>query len=119
MEIHIVLNSTFYGIIPYELIDTFPMGQSESISSYNENDLIYNKSLKRSTLFLNLFSKNYEKCGILIPEQFLNQFGEIEPFPKNNPIYQLEKVLQKFTKLNYSVFKDLDSILEFFINNDK
>lgn len=118
-NIHIVLNSTFYGIIPYELIDTFPMGQSESISPQNENDLIYNKSIKRSMLYLNLFSKNYEKCGILIPEDFLNQFGEVEAFPKKNPIYQLEKVLQKSTNLNYFVCKDLDSILKFFSNDDK
>jgi len=118
-SIHIVFYSKFYGIIPIELIDTFPMGQYETFYSENKNDLIYQKSIENSKSFFKNHLKDYRICGILIPDQFINQFGELEAFSRNNPIYFLEEILRKISRLKIGVFNNIENILEFFISNSK
>jgi 7-cyano-7-deazaguanine tRNA-ribosyltransferase len=80
--IHVAFFSDFYGIIPLELSSSFPMGQHESIDLSSEKDIIYQNFIKKVDLFFNLYTHHYSKCGILIPETFINQFDEIVNFSK-------------------------------------
>ncbi len=112
--LHIVFITEFYGIIPLELSETFPLGQYESISSTGKNDLIYENSLKKSEIFIDLFSKYYKKCGVLIPEKIFNQFEEYVDFSINNPIYGLIPIIKSKFDLNFSVFNNLKELLYYF-----
>ncbi|MFX1321222.1 MAG: tRNA guanosine(15) transglycosylase TgtA, partial [Promethearchaeota archaeon] len=42
--IHIIFSSEIFGLIPLELVDTFPIGQYESIRSSGVSDLIHSNS---------------------------------------------------------------------------
>jgi len=117
-SIHIVFYSSIYGIIPIELIDTFPMGQYESFYPKNENDLMYEKSIKNSKAFFKTHLQNYRMCGVLIPEQYINQFGELEAFPKNHPIQYLKKAIRNVPELAFSTFNEIERVLEFFKSNN-
>ncbi|GAH76554.1 unnamed protein product, partial [marine sediment metagenome] len=46
------------------------------------------------------FSTTYEKCGLLIPDFFLNQFKETMQFPENHPIHELNIILKRVFKTN-------------------
>jgi len=116
--IHIVFGSEIYGLIPHELVDTFPMGQYESIRSSGINDLIHSHSLRKVEQFFNKNYKHYNKCAVLIPENFINQFGELVNFPKDNIIYSLIPILKSKFREYFSVFKDIEDLLEFFTNGN-
>ncbi|MFX1316274.1 MAG: tRNA guanosine(15) transglycosylase TgtA [Promethearchaeota archaeon] len=116
--IHIVFISEFYGLIPLELIESFPMGQYESIKSSGINDLIHSYSLRKVEQFLNKNNKFYIKCAVLIPENYVNQFNEVVDFPKDNIIYSLISVLKSNFKERFFEFKNLEEILMFFTNDD-
>jgi hypothetical protein len=113
-SIHIIFLSAFFGVIPLELIDTYPMGQNESIAALNENDPIYEKSLIRARNFLEKYSKLYEKCGILIPKTFSNQFGETEKFPQSNPIHGLNNEFLSKLKLKHLRADNIKKLIYFF-----
>ncbi|MFX1393092.1 MAG: tRNA guanosine(15) transglycosylase TgtA [Promethearchaeota archaeon] len=112
--LHVVFITEFYGIIPLELSETFPLGQYESITSSGKNDLIYENSLKKTEIFLNLFSSHYKKCGVLIPNKFINQFGEEVDFSTNNPIHGLSDVLKSKFDSNFSIFNNLEDLIYYF-----
>jgi len=116
--IHIVFNSEIYGLIPHELVDTFPMGQYESITSSGINDLIHSNSLHKVKQFFDKNYKYYNKCAVLIPEDYINQFNESVNFPKDNIIYSLIPILKSKFRENLSVFKDLEDLLVFFTNGN-
>jgi len=113
-DLHIVFNSFFFGIIPLELSNTYPMGQFESIRTSEEHDELYMNSVKKSSAFINQNYKKYIKCAILIPEKYLNQFNENVEFEMVNPIRGLEPILKSKFKSNFSVFNNLNDLLEFF-----
>ncbi|MFX1596960.1 MAG: tRNA-guanine transglycosylase, partial [Promethearchaeota archaeon] len=113
-QIHIVFNSLYFGIIPLELISTYPMGQFESITASEEKDELYKNSVKKSYAFISQNYKRYEKCGILIPEKFVNQFNELVEFNGMNPIFGLETILESEFQSNYSAFINLNDLLLFF-----
>jgi len=113
-HIHLVFYSIIYGIIPYELIDSFPMGQYETSSTYGTNDASYQNSIETVKKFLGKFSTTYEKCGLLIPDFFLNQFKETMQFPENHPIHGLNIILKRVFKTNFSTFSQIKDILHFF-----
>jgi predicted RNA-binding protein len=113
-HIHLVFYSIIYGIIPYELIDSFPMGQYETSSTYGTNDASYQNSIETVKKFLGKFSTTYEKCGLLIPDFFLNQFKETMQFPENHPIHGLNIILKRVFKTNFSAFSQIKDILHFF-----
>ena len=113
-KIHLAFYSIIYGIIPYELIDTFPMGQYETSSTYDTNDLSYQNSIEIAKKFLDKLSSFYEKCGLLIPDFYLNQFGEIMQFPENHPIRGLNMILKRVYNSNFSTFSQIKDILHFF-----
>ncbi|MFX1259902.1 MAG: tRNA-guanine transglycosylase, partial [Promethearchaeota archaeon] len=112
--IHIVLLSFYFGLIPFELINTYPMGQFESINPPDVRDLVYEKSLMKCKVFLNQNFKHYNKCGMLIPENFINQFGENEKFKQNILVQGLDSILRKIFQLNYKKSIILMDILQFF-----
>jgi 7-cyano-7-deazaguanine tRNA-ribosyltransferase len=112
--IHIVLLSDFYGIIPLELSSTFPMGQYESVDLLKENEEIYANLYQKVELYFKNYSHHYLKCGILIPEDFTNQFNEIVPFSKKKIIRKLAKKLKTNFELKIESFSDLNSLINFF-----
>ena len=116
--IHIVFSSEIFGLIPLELVDTFPMGQYESIRSSGINDLIHSNSLRKVEQFFDKNYKHYNKCAVLIPENYINQFNESVNFPKDNIIYSLIPILNSKFRDNFSVFKDLEDLLVFFTNGN-
>jgi len=113
-QIHLVFYSIIYGIIPYELIDSFPMGQYETSPTYGTNDGCYQNSIEKAEKYVNKFSTNYEKCGLLIPDFYLNQFEESLQFPENHLIHELNIILKRVYKSNFSVFNQIKDILHFF-----
>ncbi len=112
-EIHLVFYSIIYGIIPYELIDSFPMGQYESCDSSSINDVFYQNSIKNSEAFLKINSNNYNKCVLLIPEFYLNQFNESTQFPNTHPINGLKSILNRIYESNSCVVKQIDDLFQF------
>ena len=113
-QIHLAFYSIIYGIIPYELIDSFPMGQYETSSTYGTNNLNYQNSIETAKKFLDKFSTTYEKCGLLIPDFYLNQFGETRQFPENHPFHRLIIILKSVFNSNFSTFNQIKEILHFF-----
>jgi 7-cyano-7-deazaguanine tRNA-ribosyltransferase len=111
--LHIVFNSNIFGMIPLELINTFPMGQFESAPPTEMSDILYKKSKKKSAQFIEKFSKYYRRCGVLIPELIINQFNETIKFNTNNSIYGLEKILRPQFHENLSIFNKLEGLLHF------
>ncbi|MFX0057671.1 MAG: tRNA guanosine(15) transglycosylase TgtA [Candidatus Hodarchaeota archaeon] len=109
--IHIVFLSLTYGIIPFELIDTFPMGQYESITLSDIS--YYHNALNNTKTFLNYYGKKYEKCVILIPESYINQYGEIVNFFQNNLFNELKDIIKSINGLSVSIFDNIEHAIEF------
>lgn len=118
-NLHISFYSEFYGLIPLELSNTFPMGQYEAIKSSNYNDIVYKNSLLKIENFFKLFSMNYQKCGVLIPGKYINQYGEFIEFSKKNPINNVYSMLKSKIKLNVSAFDNIEDLLQYFRNIKK
>jgi len=116
--IHLVLVSDIYGIIPLELHSTFPLSQYESITTIEDNDILYQNSLQKALKFLKANIQNYEKCGVFIPEEFLNQFNEIIKFPSHNPIHKIYSMLKTNYASKISKFNNLDELILFFRVDD-
>ena len=113
-DIHLAFYSIIYGIIPYELIDSFPMGQYETSAAFSINNIFYQNSIINSEKFLKRFSSIYNKCALLIPDTFINQFNELTDFPNNHPIYGLPNILIKIYGINFSKFREVSEIINFF-----
>ncbi|MEE9377855.1 MAG: tRNA guanosine(15) transglycosylase TgtA [Candidatus Lokiarchaeia archaeon] len=113
-DLHIVFNSFYFGLIPLELIKTYPMGQFESITASEEHDELYESSVKKSNAFIIQNHKKYDKCGVLIPEKYINQFNEVVEFDAVNPIRGLEPILKSKFQSKCSVFSSLNDLLQFF-----
>jgi len=90
------------------------MGQYETSSNYDTNDGSFQNSIETAKKFLDKFSTNYEKCGLLIPDFYLNQFGETIQFPENHPIHRLIIILKRVFNSNFSTFNQIKEILHFF-----
>lgn len=112
--LHVVFFSDIYGIIPLELSSSFPMGQYESIDLSSENDLIYQNFVQKVDLFFKNYSQYYSKCGIIIPEVFINQFNETVQFSKNNLLNKLVDKLKSKYKLQIATFNEVDLLINFF-----
>jgi len=112
--IHIIFISQHFGLIPFELITTYPMGQYESFIPSNEEDLLFNKMIKNRLVFLKKNLKNYQKVGIIIPKNYINQFGEDEKFIGSKFIQRLNLTLKNKFKSNFQTSHRLDEILQFF-----
>jgi len=113
-QIHLAFYSIIHGLIPYELINSFPMGQYETSFTYGTNILNYQNSIETAKKFLDKFSTTYENCGLLIPDFYLNQFGETRQFPQNHPIHRLIIILKRVFNSKFSAFNQIKEILHFF-----
>jgi len=82
--LHISFISTFYGIIPLELTKTFPMGQYESINVLEIEDIVNKTMIQKILNFFEIHGQHYDKCGILSPVFYVNQFNENIEFLKRN-----------------------------------
>jgi len=112
--LHVAFISDFFGIIPFDLSFTFPMGQYESINNLITADINYHSFTQRVETFLNLHGKHYYKCGVLLPDQYINQFNEETEYSKKNVIIRIFNNLKSKLILNFSIFKGLPGILQFF-----
>jgi len=111
-SIHIVFFSIPYGIIPLELTESFPMGQFESILP--SETISCRNILSNTELFLKNYIGKYKKCAILVPESYINQYGEIEELLQNNLFKELEEMIKSNLDLNISIFNNIEQIIEFF-----
>ena len=102
------------GTIANELINTYPLGQFESITASEEYDELYTSSVNKSNAFITQNYNKYDKCGVLIPDIYINQFNEEVEFNAINPIRGLEPNLKSKFQSNYSNFTKLNDLLEFF-----
>lgn len=116
---HVVFMSEFFGIIPLELSDTFPLGQNEAIRIVEESDIINKTSIEKAKQFFDHFSSYYEKCALFIPEFYLNSFGELTQFPSKNPIHGLQIILKSKFKSKFIISNNLSKIFQFFKNEDE
>ncbi|NVM34805.1 MAG: tRNA guanosine(15) transglycosylase TgtA [Candidatus Lokiarchaeota archaeon] len=112
--IHVVFLSNFLGIIPLDLIDTYPMGQYEAIGIAEIKDSIYENCLLKAEVYFRSLAKSYKKFGILIPEIFINQYQENIKFYEDHPICGLEDLFKRKYNLNFSISSNIEDILLFF-----
>ncbi|TXT63895.1 MAG: tRNA-guanine(15) transglycosylase [Promethearchaeota archaeon] len=80
--IHCIFFSEFFGIIPIELINTYPMGQHEAIWYEDFSNNLYHKLQKSIIRYINQSSSTYIKCAMLIPDEYTTQFNEVKPFDR-------------------------------------
>lgn len=113
-SIHIVFLSNFFGIIPLELLDTFPMGQHEAISSTEMKENLYKNCLLKAENYIRSYHMSYKRFGILIPETFLNQYEENIDFYKDHPIYGIKNLLKTKYNLNFIISNEIKDMLLFF-----
>jgi 7-cyano-7-deazaguanine tRNA-ribosyltransferase len=112
--LHVSFFSDIYGIIPLELSSSFPMGQYESIDLSSENDIMFQNIKRNVDVFFKNYSQFYEKCGILIPEIFINQFNEKVQYSHNILLNNLADKLNSKYKLNIATFNKMESLINFF-----
>ena len=113
-SIHVVFLSNFLGIIPLNLIDTYPMGQYEAIGITEIKDNLYENCLLKTEIYLKSFSKSYKKFGILIPEFYINQYQENIKYYEDHPIRGLEILFKDKYYLDFSISNNIEDILLFF-----
>ncbi|TFG10183.1 MAG: tRNA-guanine transglycosylase, partial [Promethearchaeota archaeon] len=112
-RLHVVLLSPVFGIIPLELSETFPLAQ------YERSNLMTSKHaqehcLKMISPFFKSHGKSYNKCAIIVPEEYTNQFDEVVKFTEDHPINEIKSYIEKETKINCTQFKHIQEIFEFF-----
>ncbi|MFX1277439.1 MAG: tRNA guanosine(15) transglycosylase TgtA [Promethearchaeota archaeon] len=112
--LHVMFFSLHYGLIPIELIDTYPLSQYESIRFTEENGFLSNNVIQKCLNFYQKKVNAYKKIAILIPENYENQFGEIVKFSPIDPIRQLFSLLKLENKEKIFKFNNLNDILQFF-----
>lgn len=117
--LHVAYISDFYGIIPLELSFSFPMGQYESIRNLEIDNSIYNNIIKKLENYFKLHRNHYNKCGILLPEQIINQFYEKIEYDKKNILIKLLNKLKSKVTIKISIFDNILEILQFFKNDSE
>ncbi len=117
--LHISFISSFYGIIPLELTQTFPMGQYESINILEIDDMVNKTMIRKILNFFKIHGQHYDKCGILSPVNYINQFNEIVEFSMDTLIKKIVDLLKFKFYLNVSAFKEISQLLQFFKNERK
>ena len=117
--LHTSFISAFYGIIPLELTQTFPMGQHESIDIIEIDDMVNKTMIQKILNFFEVHGQHYSKCGILSPVNYINQFNEIVEFSIDTLIKKIVDLLKSKFNLNVSAFKEISHLLQFFKNERK
>lgn len=113
--LHITFFSDFYGIIPFELSYSFPMGQYESIDILDDNNKYYKNLEQKLKTFFELYGQHYNKCGVLVPERYINQFDEETNYSKRDIIIRVLEKLRLELSIKISIFNELSALLESFV----
>ena len=113
-SLHIVFISEFYGIIPLELAFSFPMGQNESINILDGNSKLNRNLEQKLNTFLDLYSQNYDKCAVLLPERYFNQYNEETIFLIKDVLINLFDKLESELSITIPVFNSLQELLKYF-----
>jgi 7-cyano-7-deazaguanine tRNA-ribosyltransferase len=112
-KIHIIFLSEFFGLIPLELINSYPMGQYEAVKNEQFFKIIHKSLAKEIIKFIINNSEIYKKCGFLNPNQYINQYEDIVEF--NNEIYEkIFQIIKKHIKIPILKASDLKEILKWF-----
>ena len=76
----ILIISNWFGIVPLELAEIYPLSQHEGSPDYLENSP-ESRILKATMMaFLQNNSHLLESIQILVPTQFNNEYNELQPF---------------------------------------
>ena len=65
-------------------------------------------------MFFDLYGQNYNKCGVLIPEKYINQFNEETIYLKKKTIINLFNELTTEISIAIPVFNNMPELLESF-----
>ena len=96
------------------------VGYDNDISGYDEeNDVIYQNFVKEVEVFFNLYANYYSKCGILVPETYINQFDGVVNFSKKELIINLAERLNSNFKLKIALFNDILSLIQYFKRDEQ
>ena len=112
--LHVAFISDFFGIIPLELSSSFPMGQCELIDALGDNNELYRNIKQKLETFFKLYSQQYKQSGVLIPENYINQFNEETTFSKKDILISLFEEISSNLSLKISVFNHISGVLESF-----
>ncbi|MFW9949822.1 MAG: hypothetical protein ACFFKA_06835, partial [Candidatus Thorarchaeota archaeon] len=110
-NVHICFFSIVYGIIPEELIDSYPLGQYEVTIPLNPVASVYDISFEVTKVFLDKFSARYKKIFILTPLTFFNEFNELSKISKNHPIYRLSNTLIEIYGNKVKTFNEIEDLI--------
>ncbi|MBD3211106.1 MAG: tRNA guanosine(15) transglycosylase TgtA [Candidatus Lokiarchaeota archaeon] len=112
-KLHILFFSKFFGVIPIELIETYPMGQHEAISlSLIDKEEYIDEYIHIFIAIINTH-KTSKKIAFLNPDTFINQFGEEEKF--KDPLYErIFEALSSKYKIPVEEFRRINNIIDFF-----
>ena len=108
----VFLFSPIYGLIPEELIDSYPLGQYETISPLSSKFFFYYSSLKMSKQFVIKYSSKFEKIYILTPVHYYNEFNELCSFPKNHPIFRLNSIISKIYASKVKKLNEINDLIK-------
>ncbi|MHA1990676.1 MAG: tRNA guanosine(15) transglycosylase TgtA [Candidatus Hodarchaeales archaeon] len=117
--LHVAYVSDFFGIIPLDLSFTFPMGQFESINNLDTLNTIDQNLSQRIGNYFKFHGKHYDKCGILIPDKYINHFNEETKYSKKKKILSIFDKLGTILPTKFSYFKDLSGMWQFFKGDSK
>jgi len=112
-KIHIILASSYYGIIPNELMESFPLGQHEGRMEIMDQGYASN-ALYNTKFFFEKNHSKYDKIAILIPDEYLNELNEPTKISKTNVIFSIKDYLTNNFKEKTSTFLNIESVLAYF-----
>ena len=104
--------SPFFGIIPFEFSEIYPLGQHERLDMRHFTEIGF-EIIKK---FIKINVKKYELVGILLPKKYINQFNEEIDFSTSSPIYHIKEYLTKEYRHKIITDSDIKSLLEHFKN---
>ncbi len=114
-ELHVAFLSYFFGLLPLELIETFPLGQHESFISVTSPDVpIEPEFFQSCNNYLNQFHACYEKAALWIPSWYYGAYNERIELGENALIAKFSLLMKSYFKSRFGSFKTLKEILEFF-----
>ena len=108
-ELVICFVSPFFGLIPIELAEIYPLGQHERLELEQLSDIAF----EIIESFFIKYSKQFELIGILFPKVYINQFNEEAIFPTKSPIQCIQQYLTNRYGNKVFINSDLKSILEY------
>ncbi|MHA1726231.1 MAG: tRNA guanosine(15) transglycosylase TgtA [Promethearchaeota archaeon] len=114
-ELHVAFLSYFFGFLPLELSETFPLGQHESFISVTSPEVPVDSEFVRiCEKYLNRFHAYYQKAALWIPSWYHGAYNEYIELKENALIEKFSLLMKTYFKSRFGSFKTLKEILEFF-----